>query len=95
MAEFWFKVYYILYFPLTAIFLLLIWVYRLIIRHGMQKSCHFLPTCSEYGFNSILNFGAIWGLVLTVKRILKCTPKNKAGLDLPKLNLLGNYKWKC
>ena len=39
--------------------------------------------------------GAIWGGILAFKRLIKCNPKSKGGVDFPKLNLLGNYKWKC
>ena len=96
MLNFLFLVYYIVCFPLTAIFLALIGVYRALIRHATTGGkCNYIPTCSKYGWDSILNFGAIWGGVLTIKRLARCTPKHKAGLDLPKLNLMGNYKWKC
>ena len=90
-----FKIYYILTYPLTLISLFLIFIYRKILTHGKSKCCHFIPTCSKYAWDSILEFGAIGGIVLTFKRIVKCNPNNKGGVDLPKLNLLGNYKWKC
>lgn len=54
-----------------------------------------MPTCSEYTYLSIKEFGCIVGGVLAFKRLIKCTPNNPAGVDYPKLNLLGNYKWKC
>ncbi len=95
MINFLFWLYYILCFPLTVLCLALIGLYRLVIRYALQRSCNFIPTCSKYGWDSILHFGAIWGGILTLKRLLKCTPNHKAGLDLPKLNLMGNYKWKC
>lgn len=90
-----FKIYYILVCPLTFIFLFLIFIYRKILTHGKQKCCHFLPTCSKYAWDSILEFGAIIGGFLTFKRLIRCNPHNKGGIDLPKLNLVGNYKWKC
>ena len=90
-----FKAYYFLVYPLTLVFLFLIFIYRKLLTHGKAKSCHFLPTCSKYAFDSIKEFGAIWGGFLAFKRIIKCNPQNKGGVDLPKLNLLGNYKWKC
>lgn len=94
-ANFWFKVYYFLCLPLTAIILAIIGIYRLTVRYALRGNCNFIPTCSKYGWDSVCEFGAIWGGVLTIKRLLKCTPNHKAGLDLPKLNLMGNYKWKC
>ena len=90
-----FKIYYILIYPLTLICLFLIFIYRKIVTHGKAKCCHFLPTCSKYAWDSILEFGAILGGLLSFKRLIKCNPKSKGGIDLTKLNLLGNYKWKC
>ena len=90
-----FKVYYILTYPLTLICLFLLWIYRKILTHGKQRCCHFLPTCSNYAWGSIREFGAIYGGFLAIKRLVRCSPKNSGGVDFPKLNLLGNYKWKC
>ncbi|HDJ30579.1 MAG TPA: membrane protein insertion efficiency factor YidD, partial [bacterium] len=43
----------------------------------------FYPTCSEYCFLSIKKYGARKGIFLAVKRILKCHPLNKGGVDIP------------
>jgi putative membrane protein insertion efficiency factor len=90
-----FKIYYILTYPLTLICLFFLFVYRKVLTHGKARCCHFLPTCSKYAWDSVLSFGAIWGGFLAFKRLLRCNPKNKGEIDFPKLNLLGNYKWKC
>ncbi len=90
-----FKIYYILTFPLTFLAICLIMIYRLIIRKFLGKSCKFVPTCSSYGLDSIIQFGFFIGGYLTLKRLLKCRPSSPAGIDYPKLNLQGNYKWKC
>lgn len=90
-----FKIYYILTYPVTFMFLVLIFIYRKVITKGKQKCCNFLPTCSKYAWDSIKEFGCLFGLLLTIKRLLKCRPNGTAGFDHPKLNLLGNYKWKC
>ena len=90
-----FRIYYILTYPLTLIALFLLLIYRKVLTHGKGKCCHFLPTCSVYAWESVKEFGAICGGVLSLKRLLRCNPKNKGGIDFPKLNLLGNYKWKC
>ncbi len=44
--------------------------------------CIFYPTCSEYAKIAFKRFGFIKGLSLTIRRILKCNPKNKGGIDL-------------
>lgn len=90
-----FKVYYYLTYPLTLLCLFLIGIYKKILTHAKQKSCRFMPTCSEYAYLSIKEFGCVIGGVLAFKRLLRCRPNNPAGVDYPKLNLLGNYKWKC
>ena len=90
-----FKIYYIFTYPLTLIALVLLWIYRKILTHGKTKCCHFVPTCSAYAWESVRSFGFFWGGYLTFKRLIRCNPRNKGGIDFPKLNLLGNYKWKC
>ena len=90
-----FKIYYILTYPLTLICLFFLLVYRKVLTHGKAKSCHFVPTCSKYAWDSILSFGCVLGGILTIKRLLRCRPSCQGGVDFPKLNLLGNYKWKC
>ena len=66
--DMWFKIYYILTYPLTLVFLFLIFIYRKILTHGKGKCCHFIPTCSAYAWESIREFGAIWGGALAFKR---------------------------
>ncbi len=91
-----FKFYYILTYPLTLICLGLLAIYRGILTHIKGgKSCNFIPTCSKYAWDSIREFGAIIGGVYTLIRLTKCRPNHTGGIDLPKLNLSGNYKWKC
>lgn len=91
----WFRIYYVITYPLTLLFLFFILIYRKLLTHGKNKCCHFVPTCSAYAWESVKEFGAVWGGFLSLKRLMRCNPKNKGGIDFPKLNLLGNYKWKC
>ncbi len=44
-------------------------------------TCRFQPTCSHYGLEAIEHHGAIKGLWLTVKRLLRCHPWGGHGLD--------------
>lgn len=46
-------------------------------------ACKFYPTCSEYSFEAIKKYGPAKGSFLSLKRILRCHPVNKGGLDLP------------
>ena len=47
-----------------------------------HSKCKFYPTCSEYMKESIITYGSIKGMLLGIKRILKCNPFSKGGVDL-------------
>lgn len=49
---------------------------------GVQDTCRFVPTCSGYAIQAIENHGVFCGLWLATKRLLKCHPWGKGGLDL-------------
>ena len=51
--------------------------------HGF---CRFYPHCSEYAYQAIKNKGLLTGSALAVKRVLKCNPFNRGGVDLPPKN---------
>ena len=46
-----------------------------------HSACRFIPTCSEYTKQSIKEYGAIKGVYLGFKRILRCRPFGKYGYD--------------
>ena len=46
-----------------------------------HANCKYIPTCSNYAIDAIETYGSIKGLFLSVKRILKCNPFSKGGLD--------------
>lgn len=52
--------------------------------------CRFYPTCSEYTKQCVIKFGALKGALLGIKRILKCNPLFKGGIDLVPME----EKWK-
>lgn len=47
-----------------------------------HSNCRFIPTCSEYMKIKIKKFGFIKGTYLGIKRILRCNPFGKSGIDL-------------
>lgn len=59
----------------------LITFYRLAISPLFPSCCRFTPTCSEYGLIAFQRYGFKKGLVLTVKRILRCRPGGPYGYD--------------
>ena len=46
-----------------------------------KKKCKFYPTCSEYTKQAVDKYGIIKGNFLGIKRILKCNPFSKGGVD--------------
>ena len=49
---------------------------------NFHQNCKYIPTCSNYGIEAIEKHGSIKGTILTIKRILKCNPFSKSGIDL-------------
>ncbi len=44
-------------------------------------SCRFTPTCSEFAVGAIERYGALLGVWLAFKRILRCRPFGGQGYD--------------
>ncbi|TWH46636.1 membrane protein insertion efficiency factor YidD [Sporomusa sp. KB1] len=55
--------------------------YRLFISPLKPPSCRFVPTCSEYALMAIERYGVCRGVVMAVKRILRCHPFHPGGYD--------------
>jgi uncharacterized protein len=55
--------------------------YRRFISPLKPPTCRFYPTCSHYALESLERHGAMWGLYLSIRRILKCHPFHPGGLD--------------
>ncbi len=48
---------------------------------GQPACCRFYPTCSQYALEAVRSRGAIVGLWLALRRILKCHPFHPGGVD--------------
>lgn len=46
-----------------------------------HASCIYTPTCSEYAKIAIEKYGALKGMYLAGRRILRCHPFHKGGFD--------------
>lgn len=46
-----------------------------------DSSCRFTPTCSDYTFEAVERYGAVKGLFIGIKRIIRCHPCNHGGFD--------------
>ena len=55
--------------------------YRTCISPFTPPSCRFTPTCSAYALEALRKHGAIKGLWLAAKRILRCNPWGGSGYD--------------
>jgi hypothetical protein len=62
-------------------FLCLIKVYQYTLSPLLGPSCRFYPSCSEYAYQAIQRHGPLNGLLLAVKRILRCHPFHPGGVD--------------
>lgn len=49
---------------------------------NFHYACKHIPTCSNYAIEAIERFGAIKGSIMSFKRILRCNPISKGGIDL-------------
>ena len=61
------------------------WLYKSILSpaiHAFSPSqCLYLPTCSEYAYVALVRFGVIKGSWLAIRRLARCHPFAKGGLD--------------
>ena len=46
-----------------------------------HNNCRFYPTCSNYAYEAISEYGFIRGWYLSIKRIIRCNPFGKSGYD--------------
>uniref|UniRef100_A0A7C3E2V2 Putative membrane protein insertion efficiency factor n=1 Tax=Gracilinema caldarium TaxID=215591 RepID=A0A7C3E2V2_9SPIR len=61
--------------------LLFIRFYQKAISPHFPPSCRYTPTCSHYTYEAIQKYGPWKGLVMGIKRILRCHPFHPGGYD--------------
>lgn len=47
----------------------------------MASHCRHYPTCSQYALDAISHHGALKGLFLAIRRLLRCHPWAEGGYD--------------
>lgn len=47
----------------------------------MQNRCRFYPSCSAYALEAFQTYGFFKAFYLTIKRLLRCQPLCKGGVD--------------
>jgi len=50
-------------------------------RVGRLSPCRFVPSCSEYAADAIVEYGAVRGSWLALRRIVRCRPYGGHGFD--------------
>jgi hypothetical protein len=56
-------------------------LYKYFISPLLGSNCRFYPSCSSYSLEALQRHGAIIGVYLTLKRLLKCHPFHQGGID--------------
>ncbi|MBR6337332.1 MAG: membrane protein insertion efficiency factor YidD [Ruminococcus sp.] len=59
----------------------LIRLYQRFISPLTGAHCRYYPTCSQYAMQSYKKHGFVKGTILSVRRILRCNPLFKGGVD--------------
>ena len=55
--------------------------YKLTLSPLIGQQCRFLPTCSDYGRDALIQHGPVRGSWLTLRRLCKCHPFGGSGYD--------------
>jgi len=60
----------------------LVRLYQATLAHWLGGNCRFYPSCSDYAIEAIRAHGLPRGAWLSVKRIGRCHPFSRGGIDL-------------
>jgi uncharacterized protein len=66
---------------MAKILISLVRAYQLLLSPLIGMHCRFQPTCSNYMMAAIKRFGAIRGTWLGLRRLSRCHPYAKGGID--------------
>jgi len=66
---------------MKKVLIFIINIYRKFISPIKSGKCRYYPTCSEYAMQAIDKYGAIKGMFMAGKRILRCHPFHPGGYD--------------
>ncbi|MBQ3416570.1 MAG: membrane protein insertion efficiency factor YidD [Ruminococcus sp.] len=66
---------------MKKILLKLIRFYQNSISVHTSPKCKYFPTCSQYTYEAIEEWGALKGALMGIWRILRCNPFSKGGYD--------------
>ena len=66
---------------MRTLIILIIKAYQYTLSPMLPRGCRFFPTCSAYSIDAVRKYGALKGVYLAVRRILRCNPWNPGGFD--------------
>jgi uncharacterized protein len=66
---------------INRFFVGLITLYQKTLSQVSPSSCRFYPSCSEYMKQAIIEHNLMKGIYLGLKRIIRCHPFSKGGID--------------
>ncbi|MBI2908759.1 MAG: membrane protein insertion efficiency factor YidD [Chloroflexi bacterium] len=66
---------------MKSVILRLIRFYQVAISPLSPPTCRFVPSCSQYGYQTIEKYGLVRGLWLAAKRLARCHPFHPGGFD--------------
>ena len=66
---------------MRTLLIALIRIYQWLISPWLGHHCRFYPSCSEYARQAIERHGAVRGVWLVIRRLLRCHPWHPGGVD--------------
>lgn len=66
---------------MRAVLIALIRAYQWFVSPLLGNHCRFYPSCSQYAREAIERHGALPGVWLAVRRLLRCHPWHPGGVD--------------
>lgn len=73
----------------ARILIFVIRIYQQTISRMLGPCCRFHPSCSQYAVEAIRTHGALRGLNLAARRLLRCHPFHEGGVDPVPVRLCG------
>ncbi|MCG3114346.1 MAG: membrane protein insertion efficiency factor YidD [Candidatus Manganitrophus sp. SA1] len=66
---------------MALIYIFIVRFYQSTISPLLPPACRFYPTCSSYSIEAVKRHGFFRGIILTIKRLIRCHPLCSGGYD--------------
>ncbi len=66
---------------IVGVLVMLVRGYQVALGPHLGGHCRFVPSCSEYAIEALRAHGAVRGVYLAVRRVLRCQPCSRSGYD--------------